>query len=267
MPFKRVKVSKVMSQYAEDPSSGAVAARWHCLACHNAHPIGSCPLKIAGVERCNLCGIAHYGQARSCPHLNSEEKVRAMIEALRHSSESRHLVEYALKYLKGVKGHLVARNRKDAEKASGVVRATGSGPGPGPGPGPGSGSETGRWTGPEIRTNNYAVPLQQGAYQSPWPQEGMHVNGINSTIVPNGVSRDVASAHPHFWNNQQSTNITHSIPAMTARAAVARMTVPSNAHVNGKGTPGNQQFAAVDQATLSHHYHQLQQQQQQQQQR
>lgn len=255
MPFKRVKVSKAMSQFAEDPSSGTVAARWHCPACHNAHPIGSCPLKIAGVERCNLCGIAHYGQARSCPHLNSEEKVRAMIEALRHSSESRHLVEYALKYLKGVKGHLVARNRKDAEKASGVVR--GAGPGPGLG--------TVKWTGPEIRTNGHATPLQQGAPPSPWPQEGMHVNGMNGTIVPNGVSRDTASAHPYFRNDQQPTNLAHSIPAMTARAAVARMTVPSNAQVNGNGNPGDQQYAAVDQETLSRHYHQLQQQQQQQQ--
>ena len=251
MPFKRVKVSKVLSQYAEDPSSGTVAARWFCPACHNAHPIGSCPLKIAGVERCNLCGIAHYGQARSCPHINSEEKVRAMIEALRHSSESRHLVEYALKYLKGVKGHLVARNKKDAEKTSESARGIGSGPGPGPGP------EAGRSTGPEIRTNGYVAPSQQGAPPSQWPQGEMHVNGMNGTVATNNVSQGTAFAYPHALNNQQPANLAHTIPTMAARAVVARMAVPSNAHVDGNGNLGNQPNATVDQAAFPHYYHQL----------
>ena len=254
MPFKRVKVVKPISQYAEDPSSGTVAARWLCPACHNAHPIGSCPLKIAGVERCNLCGIAHYGQARSCPHINSEEKVRAMIEALKHSSESRHLVESASKYLKGVKGHLVAKNKKDAERASVATRGPGLGVGPGPGP--------------EVRTNGHVVPSRQGAPPSPWPQWEMHANSMNNgPTAMNGVAQGTVSAYPQDWNHEQPANLTQSIPTMTAGAAVARMTVPSNAaNVNGNGNPGNQSpYAAIDQATLSRHHHQLLQQQQQQQ--
>jgi chromodomain-helicase-DNA-binding protein 4 len=46
-----------------------------CVACKTTHLLGSCPLKVAGVEYCNLCGIAHYGHARVCPHITSETQV------------------------------------------------------------------------------------------------------------------------------------------------------------------------------------------------
>jgi chromodomain-helicase-DNA-binding protein 4 len=48
-----------------------------CAVCKTKHVLGSCPLKVAGVEYCNLCGIAHYGHARVCPHITSETQVRA----------------------------------------------------------------------------------------------------------------------------------------------------------------------------------------------
>ena len=47
----------------------------HCLACKTFHPQGQCPLKLAGTEMCNLCGIAHFGFNRTCPHLQSEVQV------------------------------------------------------------------------------------------------------------------------------------------------------------------------------------------------
>jgi chromodomain-helicase-DNA-binding protein 4 len=50
-----------------------------------------------------------------CPHIKSETMVRLMLEMLRQSPEPRELVEAAAKYLKGVKGHLVASKRKARE--------------------------------------------------------------------------------------------------------------------------------------------------------
>jgi chromodomain-helicase-DNA-binding protein 4 len=87
-----------------------------CPACAKMHPQGACPLKIAGVEYCGLCGIAHYGIARSCPHVRSERMVGAMLETLKHSTEPEHLRLAAIKYLKGVKGHLVQNKKRRMER-------------------------------------------------------------------------------------------------------------------------------------------------------
>ncbi|PNS19140.1 hypothetical protein CAC42_1876 [Sphaceloma murrayae] len=87
-----------------------------CIACFAIHPLGSCPLKTAGVEKCNLCGIAHFGHGRICPHINSETQVRAMLDALKQSPEAGHLVKEARKYLTGVKGTLVQKKKMEEEK-------------------------------------------------------------------------------------------------------------------------------------------------------
>ena len=251
MPFKRVKVVKPVSQYAYDLTSDATTARWLCPACHTAHPIGSCPLKIAGVERCNLCGIAHYGQARACPHLNSEEKVRAMIEALKHSSESRYLVDYALKYLKGVKGHLVAKNKKDVEKAP--VTTT-----------PGLGSGNGPRTGTGTLVNGYTtLPQAQPPLPSTQPRGGNHVNGIRGM---EGVVQRPVTTNSQFLHNAQPANLSPnhvmvqpnvsvSKAGAAADAAITRMTVPSNAPIaggdggGGNGNTGTQIYAATHNPT------------------
>jgi len=95
-----------------------------CVACNHSHPTGSCPLKIAGVELCPLCGVAHYGIARQCPHIKSETMVRLMLEQLRNSPEDRQIVEAASKYLKGVKGHLVQNKKKAREHAEAKTKGT-----------------------------------------------------------------------------------------------------------------------------------------------
>lgn len=89
-----------------------------CQACGKQHHQGSCPLKVAGVEFCNLCGLAHYGIARTCPHIGSETQVVAMLEALKRSNEPAHLREAAMKYLKGVKGSLGQYKRIVKERAA-----------------------------------------------------------------------------------------------------------------------------------------------------
>jgi chromodomain-helicase-DNA-binding protein 4 len=90
-----------------------------CRACHNNHPIGACDLKAAGVEYCGLCGLAHYGHGRTCPHIKSETQVREMLAALKNSPEKKELIDLAAKYLRGVKGALVQQKKRDREKAEG----------------------------------------------------------------------------------------------------------------------------------------------------
>ncbi|PVI04094.1 hypothetical protein DM02DRAFT_519327 [Periconia macrospinosa] len=90
-----------------------------CPACHKQHPRGACALKASGVEHCGLCGLAHFGIARTCPHIKSETQVREMLEALKSSPEKKEHVEAAIKYLRGVKGTLVQQKKRDKEKAQG----------------------------------------------------------------------------------------------------------------------------------------------------
>lgn len=87
-----------------------------CLVCSVDHAMGYCPLKQAGVEICQLCGIAHYGSGptRICPHMNSVTRCREMLETLKSSPEPRADVELAKKYIVGVIGGL---NRKKKTKA------------------------------------------------------------------------------------------------------------------------------------------------------
>ncbi|KAL2799223.1 hypothetical protein BJX66DRAFT_277543 [Aspergillus keveii] len=98
-----------------------------CLACGRVHPAGSCQLKRAGVEHCGLCGLAHYGHARTCPHLRSDVQVSRMIEALKQSTEDRHLVALAKKYCYGIKGDLAQRERRKSGKATDTGRSTTAG--------------------------------------------------------------------------------------------------------------------------------------------
>ena len=95
-----------------------------CIACNEKHDTGFCPLKLAGVEYCNLCGLPHYGIARTCPHLNSVTQLRAMVEALKQSSEPQELKEAAKKRVVGIIGDLNQRKRKkqEAQSAQRVAR-------------------------------------------------------------------------------------------------------------------------------------------------
>lgn len=87
-----------------------------CIACNEIHPRGSCGLKRAGVEHCGLCGIAHFGYSRTCPHLNSEVQVASMLSSLKESTEQRALIEEATRYLRGIRGDLVRRRKAKVAK-------------------------------------------------------------------------------------------------------------------------------------------------------
>lgn len=106
----------------ESPPLGAP----QCPACDNRHIRGYCPLKIAGHELCGLCGTAHFGHQRICPHLNSEIQVRLMLKALDESPEPSELIERARKMLKALKGNLVQLKKKEIEKRQREGNASGS---------------------------------------------------------------------------------------------------------------------------------------------
>ena len=117
-PFKRVKVpSGPAPNFSGDGPSeyvplGGLPPTHLCSACDEIHPMGWCRLKIAGVEHCGLCGLAHVGHGRTCPHLNSEVQVATLLGTLKESTESRELIDLATKYLRMIRGDLVQRKRK-----------------------------------------------------------------------------------------------------------------------------------------------------------
>ena len=86
-----------------------------CAACETHHRSGSCPLKKAGVEYCPLCGIAHYGRGRICPHINSITQLQLMHEAIKHSPEPLELKELAKKKVTGLIGSIRQKRRLEAE--------------------------------------------------------------------------------------------------------------------------------------------------------
>lgn len=123
-PFKRIKVPTGPAPYYNSvdgtndytPLVGGLPPSHLCSACDEEHPMGWCRLKIAGVEHCGLCGIAHLGHSRTCPHLNDETQVGRLLQTLKESPESREDVEAATKYLRMIRGDLVTRKRKKAEQ-------------------------------------------------------------------------------------------------------------------------------------------------------
>jgi chromodomain-helicase-DNA-binding protein 4 len=70
-------------------------------------------MKMTGVEKCPLCGVAHFSFSRICPHFKSETQVRRMLDALTLSPEPREYVEAARNYLRGVVGNIVRAKKQD----------------------------------------------------------------------------------------------------------------------------------------------------------
>ncbi|KAJ5823461.1 SNF2-related protein [Penicillium robsamsonii] len=88
-----------------------------CVACQHRHVAGRCPLRHAGVEFCGLCGLAHWGGHRVCPHLQSRLQVSRMLEALEKSVEAPALIMGAKRYLQGILKS-VARSERNRKKNS-----------------------------------------------------------------------------------------------------------------------------------------------------
>jgi chromodomain-helicase-DNA-binding protein 4 len=106
--FKRVDLQDSEPPSAPDPVTENLLV---CYACNRSHPPGQCRLKSAGVEHCPLCGLAHYGVRRTCPHFQSEVQLSRMLEALKNSTEDREIRNLARSYVGGIKGDLARRRR------------------------------------------------------------------------------------------------------------------------------------------------------------
>ncbi|KAL9131362.1 MAG: hypothetical protein Q9217_000689 [Psora testacea] len=119
--FKRAELPNFIPRGAALTNGRAGSAEsddvqhFRCIACGESHDLGFCPLKIAGIEFCNLCGLPHYGFARTCPHLNSVTQLRAMVEAIKRSPESSEIKELARKRVVGIIGDLNFRKRRKQE--------------------------------------------------------------------------------------------------------------------------------------------------------
>ncbi|KAI1624979.1 adenosinetriphosphatase [Exophiala viscosa] len=116
-PFKRVRVPLGQAPHFNGDAAfdfGPVHSMpppHLCSACGESHPMGWCRLKVAGVEHCGLCGIAHLGHGRTCPHVNDNKQVAILLQTLKESTESRELIEQATKYLRSIRGDLMQRER------------------------------------------------------------------------------------------------------------------------------------------------------------
>ncbi|KAL5361398.1 hypothetical protein BJX96DRAFT_84461 [Aspergillus floccosus] len=123
-PFQRAQADENLLLPVPDRGPGTVDGHIEhpptCIACNQQHPVGSCLLKKAGAEHCGLCGLAHFGISRTCPHLRSATQVAVMLHALKSSNEDPQLVEDARKYLRGIRGDLSQRQRKQQARMSGM---------------------------------------------------------------------------------------------------------------------------------------------------
>lgn len=117
MYIGRPIVRPISQEFSGMVESSGNAQHRVCLACDGIHARGRCHLRLAGVEICGLCGLAHYGSTgRPCPQFRSMEHCRAMIEALKHSTEPRAVVELAKKYIYGVIGSISRKTKEQNER-------------------------------------------------------------------------------------------------------------------------------------------------------
>lgn len=112
--FRRVESPPPVAQIGTD---GVQNASPPCAACQQQHIPGCCPLRRAGVEFCGLCGLAHLGGRRACPHMQSTVQVTRMLEALEKSTEAPSLICGAKKYLQGILKSVARTARGERKKA------------------------------------------------------------------------------------------------------------------------------------------------------
>lgn len=114
----REAVDRIFRRVSILPVSDIPGATIKCKACTKRHPPGRCKLKQMGVECCPLCGTAHFGKGPTCPHLQDEENINAMLMALKDSKEDPQIVRDARAYLQGRKGAVRYKATADAKYAA-----------------------------------------------------------------------------------------------------------------------------------------------------
>ena len=69
-----------------------------------------------------LCGLPHYGHARTCPHIGSVTQLRLMVDALKQSPEQADLIALAKKKVVGVIGSINQEKRRKEQQLKGGVQ-------------------------------------------------------------------------------------------------------------------------------------------------
>ena len=170
-----------------------------CLACGKTHTTGYCPLKHAGVEHCPLCGLAHFGYYRACPHLSSLTQCRHMLDALKQSNEPAALVKRAKQYIVGIIGDLNRRKRQQ-QRAQGEA-----GDGPAQIPPTTQGAMPGQAQAPPISLMHRAV---NGGVEGLPSQQHPTDQVSSSSFVHQGVNGHYGVANQGF----DAGNATYSSP-------------------------------------------------------
>ncbi|KAF3932234.1 hypothetical protein ABW20_dc0110609 [Dactylellina cionopaga] len=75
-----------------------------CQLCLTNHMPGECPLRYIPIEKCKLCGIAHFGEGPTCPQLSSITQITEILNTVKESNEPADLKAIAKVYLRGRKG-------------------------------------------------------------------------------------------------------------------------------------------------------------------
>ncbi|EPS36170.1 hypothetical protein H072_10374 [Dactylellina haptotyla CBS 200.50] len=88
-----------------------------CRLCTSRHMPGECPLRNIPIERCLLCGLAHFGEGPTCPHLGSITQLTAMLDTIKESNEAAALQAIAKVYLRGRKGAVTQARKVKKAKA------------------------------------------------------------------------------------------------------------------------------------------------------
>ena len=200
-PFKRVHMDGESFALGSPPNSAQTlngvdneVTQRSCLACNQPHKVGLCPLKHAGVEHCALCGIAHFGHGRTCPHLNSVTQCRFMLEALKKSTESKPERSLAKRYIVGIINDLNRRKERDearrvngtAGRISGRPTSTPAMPNGGPYLEHNSG-----WPGPPAGQN---IPPSYAQFENHSDTSGLPPSGwVNGRMPPMNTSSQQAS--------------------------------------------------------------------------
>ena len=206
--FQRAQVAPDGFSPLDLPQPAPVSSQNICLACNfqrGPHELGKCPLKRAGVEYCNLCGIAHYGMGRTCPHLQSETQVSYMLRDLKNSPEPKELVSEARRILNGIKGSLVQSKKQKREKQAMLSRSANPQL-------PQAGGNA--LTVPQTTTHPYAAKV--------------HKNGINgATGNGQGVSPLLGQQMAHIFNNPPQSYPYLSQPPIYQNGSAAQFGYPS----------------------------------------
>ena len=104
------RLQEIRSIAPEPPTDSEIA----CLICSNRHVPGHCPLREIQPQQCPLCGFHHIHHRRTCPLLGDLDAVKEIQKKLKESTEDRAVLDAAVTFIRGVKGGLDRKKKKES---------------------------------------------------------------------------------------------------------------------------------------------------------